>query len=89
MTEREVRFILLLKMFQSLAERAPIVEEEARSRERTCHERESPLVEPRVTAACIIPDPLVSPDIVETRFASAVRSEASAYDDAPHEGADI
>ena len=51
MTERVERFIFELKIFQSPTERAPVVEVEARERERTCHERESPLALERVTGA--------------------------------------
>ena len=49
MTEREVRLILLLNTFQSLAESDPTVEVEARARERICPERESPVDPERVT----------------------------------------
>ena len=51
MTEREVKLILLLKIFQSILERAPVVEVEARTRESICHERESPLAVPIVIAS--------------------------------------
>jgi hypothetical protein len=49
--ERDVRLILLLKVFQSVAESAPVVVLDARARERTCHERESQFASQRVTAA--------------------------------------
>jgi hypothetical protein len=49
--ESEVRFILLLKVFQSVDEIAPVVPDEARESESCCPESESPLAVPRVTAA--------------------------------------
>ena len=50
-TEREVRFILLLKVFQSATERAPVVVIDARARESCCPERDSPFAVQRVTGA--------------------------------------
>ena len=46
---REVRDILELKVFQSIDERAPVVDVEARTSESCCHESESPFGVPRVT----------------------------------------
>jgi len=46
-----VRLILLLKVFQSIAERAPVVVVLASARESCCPMRESPLVVARVRAA--------------------------------------
>lgn len=49
--ESEVRLILLLKVTQSVAERAPVVVLLARRRESCCPERERPLAVPRVRAS--------------------------------------
>jgi hypothetical protein len=49
--ESEVRLILLLKVFQSVNERAPVVDVLASARESSCPERERPLALPRVRAA--------------------------------------
>ena len=46
-----MRLILLLKIFQSMLEREPVVEVEARAIESICHERESPLAVPIVIAS--------------------------------------
>ena len=42
---------LLLNVFQSVAERAPVVVELARERESCCTDKESPFADPRVTAS--------------------------------------
>ena len=46
-----MRLILLLNVFQSTAERAPVVVEDARARESCCPTRERPLVVARVRAS--------------------------------------
>ena len=55
MTEREVRLILLLKIFQSILERAPVVEVEASPMESPVPTRESPLAgKRRERAPCLL-----------------------------------
>lgn len=51
--KRLVRLIFALKRVQSTAERAPVVVEDARERERDCPERVSPFAVARVTASCV------------------------------------
>ena len=54
-TEREVRLILLLKIFQSMLEREPVVEVEASPMESPVPTRESPLAgERRESAPCLL-----------------------------------
>lgn len=48
-------FCLLLKIFQSVAERAPVFVADARERDICCHASVKPFAVPRVTAACEIP----------------------------------
>jgi hypothetical protein len=48
---RDVRLSLLLKVFQSPAESAPVVVALASARESSCPERERPLATPRVTGS--------------------------------------
>jgi hypothetical protein len=55
LAESEVRFIFELNVFQSIAESAPVLVEEASARERIWPERESPFALPRVTASCAAP----------------------------------
>lgn len=50
--EREVRLILLLNVFQSVLESAPLVVAEARERESSCPERVRPFAMPRVRGEC-------------------------------------
>lgn len=48
---REVRLSLLLNVFQSVDERAPVLPHDASASESCCPTSESPFAVPRVTAA--------------------------------------
>ena len=65
MTEREVRLILLLKVFQSVDERAPVVVLLARERERPVPTRERPLLGERIERApCLLLKVFQSVDVI-------------------------
>jgi hypothetical protein len=83
-TEREVKSIFVLNVFQSLAERAHTVDVLARASERVCHDRESHHEAPRVTGGW------EEPERLERRFVRLVTthsrlksSEERAYEEDP------